>query len=116
MLPDASAKRVLLEELVCSSMIFRNAAMSRALVREYDWISAFTWLFIRLILTNRSPSLRMTGPCGVYETVKGFRAMPLSVLTRTVIVRDRLGRESRNSSMLSTPLEVCIQPAVALNP
>ena len=42
MLPDASAKTVLLEELVCSAMIFWNAAMSRALVREYDWINAFT--------------------------------------------------------------------------
>src|SRR2546430_9223418 len=42
--------------------------------------------------------------------------MPLSVLNETVIARARNGWLSRNSSTLSTPLEVCIQPAVALNP
>src|SRR6478672_6690690 len=62
MSPSASAKMVLFDELVCSSSERRNSARLRALVRVYDWVSAFTGSCISLTLIHFPSASRTMGP------------------------------------------------------
>ena len=62
MLPSASAYRVLLDELVCRSITFLYSARLRALVREYDWFSAFNGSCIIRMLTHLPSTERTIGP------------------------------------------------------
>src|SRR5512141_505021 len=91
MLPSASAYTVLLDELVCNSMIFRNSARLCALVRVYDWVSAFTGFDIRLTLNHLSPCRPTIGPCCVKYTVKARLDIPPGVRYGTLMVRVAIG-------------------------
>src|SRR4051812_32021668 len=68
MLPSASAKIVLFDELECRSSTARNSLRLRALVRVYDCVSARTGTFIRLTVIHLPLSERTTGPCCVRYT------------------------------------------------
>src|SRR5688572_22611216 len=60
--PLASAKIVLFEELVYSSIVLRNDSRFVALVRVYDCVSAFTGSCISRTLTHLPSTARTIGP------------------------------------------------------
>src|SRR4051812_1008037 len=62
MLPCASANKVLFDELLCSSITFRNSFRFFAFVREYDCMSAFIGSFISRTDTHLPSASRTTGP------------------------------------------------------
>ena len=62
MLPSASAYSVLFDELVCSSITFLYSSRLRALVREYDCVSALSGSCISRTLTHLPSASRTIGP------------------------------------------------------
>src|SRR5206468_5229608 len=63
MSPSASAKVVLFDEFVWSSIVCRNAVRSRAFIRVKDWISASIGRCISATATHFPFCSRTIGPC-----------------------------------------------------
>ena len=62
MSPSASAKVVLFDELVWSSIVWRNDLRSRAFMRVNDWISAFIGRCISATLAHFACCSPTIGP------------------------------------------------------
>src|SRR6476646_5119693 len=65
MSPLASAKVVLFDEFVCSSIVWRKDLRFLAFIRVNDWISASIGFCISLTATHFPFTSRTIGPCWV---------------------------------------------------